>query len=73
MDKREKKFRELWKQAYIDYKDTMHFHHSKDDIDLANHDRCQFEDVAKKVFGCSQKRIDLNETRWDVEWKKKLL
>lgn len=63
--KQEKAFRKYFRQVYFDYRDGVEYSHKYEVKEL---NTC--EEIAEKVFGWSQKRIDKYETRLYHEWKK---
>lgn len=65
--KQEKAFREMLKQAYMDYKDVCEYGINESEY---AHDLNLLEDVAIQVFGWTPKQIEINENRWRKEWKR---
>lgn len=71
MTKEEKKFRAEFKKQYLYYQECYHEWGAIDDDTKRESSKLfVYEDIAKNVFGFSDKQIEINEDRWRKEWKK---
>lgn len=59
MTKIEKTFRKEMKEAYINYKEGCGYH-----------DYALMVELGQKLFGWSDRQIEINETRWRKEWNR---
>lgn len=71
MKKEEKKFRAEFKKQFFAYQECYHeWGALDDDTKRESRNLSVYEDIAKNVFGFSDKQIEINEDRWRKEWNK---
>ena len=72
MKKEEKLFRAEFKKQYFAYQECYNEWGALDDDTKRESRNLQvYEDIAKNVFGFSDKQVEINEDRWRKEWRNK--